>query len=407
MRAILSTVFGLVSAAMGLMIALPTMSYRSVFWVVQMLLGEFAWIPGLLGAGAVGIGASSRRKASWGIALGAFGLGLSMLPFLQMRRAAELSDRDMRRALGEDYERRLPPIMRARITQRRWSLEATLGMRQFTNGRVRVDHNVVYASTPQRPLMLDVYRPQSHPAHGDRYPAIIVIHGGAWRFGDKGEVFIPHHRYLASLGYVVFDIQYRLSHECKWPTMHHDVCTAVDWVQRYAAAYQVDPARVALLGRSAGGHLALLAAYRRSTAQDAPNHQRWPLAGVVALYAPTDLRMWPPLEDSEVNWMMDGTPQQRPADYIDASPVEHARSGLPPTLIVQGYRDDLVMPAHAELLHNKLSSTDTPSVTVRVPWARHGFDAFLSGMGSQMIQYDIDRFLAWCLYREDEAADEQ
>ena len=277
MRAILSTVFGLLSASMGLLIALPTMSYRSVFWVVQMLLGEFTWIPGMFGVGAVGLGAASRRKSSWGIALGAFGLGISMIPFIQMRRAAQMSDTAMRRALGEDYERALPPIMRARISQRRWSLETTFGMRHFTNGRVSVDRNVVYASTPQRPLMLDIYRPHIHPARGDRYPAVIAIHGGAWRFGDKGEVFAPHHRYLASLGYVVFDIQYRLSHECKWPHMLDDVCAAVDWVQHYAAAYQIDPTRVALLGRSAGGHLALLAAYRRRTAQ--PDDHRRPLAG--------------------------------------------------------------------------------------------------------------------------------
>jgi acetyl esterase/lipase len=405
MRRILSATFGTLAAVMGLLIALPTISYQNTIWVVQMLLGEFSWLSGIFGLFAVGLGAAGRQKSSWGITLGAFALGISAVPFAQLRRTAQMNEGEMRAALGEDYEHTIPPIMRGRLAPRRWALETSFGARRWQNHQCDIDPDIVYHATPQRTLMLDIYRPKTHPARGDRYPAIIVVHGGAWRFGDKGEVFIPHNRYLAGMGYVVFDVQYRLSDEAGWPAQIEDLRCAIAWVKRYAAAYHVDPDRIALLGRSAGGHLALLAAY------DEPSHAGSPapagnrlvngrVAAVIAIYAPTDLRMWLSMPESEVSRFLGGTVAQKPEAYHEASPLELARDGLPPTLLVQGYRDDLVAPAHTELLANKLAPTGTPAVTLRVPWARHGFDAFLSGIGSQIIQYDIDRFLAWSLYRE-------
>jgi acetyl esterase/lipase len=283
--------------------------------------------------------------------------------------------------------------MRMRLPPRRWSFENSYGARRWNVQQVKVERDIVYTHTPQRTLMLDVYSPRLHPARGSRYPAVIVIHGGAWRYGDKGEVFTPHNHYLAGLGYVVYDIQYRLSHEARWPAALEDVQAAIRWVKRYAAAYQVDAERIALLGRSAGGHLALLAGYGQASGTE--------VAAVVAIYAPTDLRMWMSLPDNEVTRFLGGTTVQHPQAYAASSPLEHVRAGLPPTLLVQGYRDDLVAPPHTEMLANKLLATHNTVVTLRVPWARHGFDAFLSGLGSQMIQYDIDRFLAWRMYRED------
>jgi len=376
---------------MALLIALPTISYQNITWVVQMLLGEFSWIATLFGVSAVSLGALPRRKSPLGVTLGAFGALMSIVPFFQVRRAMRMNESAMRETLGSSYDQEIGPDMHVRIAQRRWSLETSLGERRFGNNHhCEVDSDVVYLSTPQRTLMLDVYRPTAPPPQGDLYPAVVVLHGGAWKYGNKGEVFTPHHRYLAGLGYTVFDIQYRFSTEARWNESLEDVREAVAWVHRYAAAYHVDPTRVALMGRSAGGHMALLAAYSAL----APGA----VAAVVAIYPPTDLRLWISIPHTEVTDYIGGTTAELPVDYNAASPTEHVRNGLPPTLLIAGYRDDLVAPAHVELLANKLASTDTPVVTLRVPWARHGFDAFLSGLGSQIIQYDIDRFLAWSLY---------
>jgi hypothetical protein len=60
--------------------------------------------------------------------------------------------------------------------------------------------------------------------------------------------------------------------------------------------------------------------------------------------------------------------------------------------------DNLVKPVHVELLNALLKPTGTRVVVLRIPWGRHGFDAPMAGLGSQLVQYDIDRFLAWSLY---------
>jgi acetyl esterase/lipase len=395
MRLILSTLLGIVSSSMGLLIALPTLTYNNSIWVIQMLLGEFSWIPTLLGVTAVGVGVSGRKRSSWGIVLGAFGVIWSVVPFWQTREATRLNEMAMRRGLGEDYMRHIPPAQRARLRQRRWSLETSLISAGPLKNAYVVERDIVYHATPQRPLLLDVYCPQVPPARGDLYSAVIVVHGGAWRYGDKGEVFTAHNQYLASQGYVVFDIQYRLSDEAKHPAPLEDIRAAVRWVKHYSAAYRVDGEKVALLGRSAGGHLALLTAYRANE----PGGEGTDVCAVVAIYPPTDLRMWYAPAESDIAHYLHGVPDEHPENYASTSVLEYARGGLPPTLLVQGYRDDLVLPSHSELLHNKLSATDTRVVTLRFPWSRHGFDAFLPGLASQSAQYDIDRFLAWAFYQ--------
>lgn len=394
MRAILSTLFGVVSAVFALLLTLPTLSYNSSIWLVQMLLAEFSWLPALFGVGAVGMGSVSKRKSSYGIFLGAFGLAWSLVPFWQTRQALRLNAEAMRLGLGDGYLEKIPLEQRTRLRQRRWSYTSSLKSATPPADAYTVETDIVFHSTPQRPLMLDVYRPRLPSANGYPYPAIIVIHGGAWRYGDKGGAFAIHNQILASQGYVIFDIQYRLSDEAVYPAPLDDIRAAVRWVKRYALAYEVDPDRVALLGRSAGGHLALLSAYRAHE----PGAEGTDVRAVVAIYPPTDLRLWYAPAESDIARFLGGTAREQPANYAAVSVMEYVRDDLPPTLLAQGYRDDLVLPSHTEMLHNKLVATNTPVVTLRFPWSRHGFDALPQGLGSQLLQYDLDRFLAWALY---------
>ena len=117
--------------------------------------------------------------------------------------------------------------------------------------------------------MLDAYLPAEDDA---ARPAIIVIHGGSWSSGDKSD-FPRWNGWLVEHGFAIFDIQYRLAPQPNWQTATSDVKCAIGWVKRNADHYGVDPDRIALLGRSAGGHLALLAAYtsREAHAGAAPS----------------------------------------------------------------------------------------------------------------------------------------
>jgi hypothetical protein len=135
----------------------------------------------------------------------------------------------------------------------------------FANG-VRSIPDVVYASpVGYRPLALDLYLPPSsmkQPVAG--FPLVVQIHGGGWMRGDKRLTapFVDWPSVLASLaakGYVVASINYRLSSEARFPAQAQDVKAAIRWLRVNASKYDLDPARVATWGASAGGHLAALA----------------------------------------------------------------------------------------------------------------------------------------------------
>jgi len=380
---------GLVSALLGTLIGLP--DKNESLRPLQIGVNELSWFPALLGQVAALGGLMTRPRAWSAIITGGVGVALSNRPFLQYPAAAEDMRRAMRAGLGGDYEPAIPAVMRMRLPDTTWSLVNALGRRERQSA-ARLISDVEFSRPDSHSLKVNIYQPLLPPAVGDDYPAIIVIHGGGWRHGDRGGWFEPHNHHYASLGYVVFDIQYRLSGVAKWPAQLDDVQTAIRWVKAHAADYAVDPERVALLGRSAGAHLALMAGY-------CPG-DRMGVAGVVSIYAPTELR-WPNLEPGSAIFGLFGGPfEEMPDAYESAVPINFVRDGLPPTLIVEGGMDTITPYFHGDSLMNALSLTDTPFVLLRVPWARHGFDAVLSGLGTQLVQYHLDRFLAWSLYRD-------
>lgn len=189
----------------------------------------------------------------------------------------------------------------------------------------------------------------------------------------------------------MFDAQYRFSREARWPAQLDDVRAAIRWIIDHAAEYQVDPTRIALLGRSAGGHLALQAAYRTADL---------PIRAVIAAYAPSNLRMNGRKPDHRVVALLGAVVYDDEALYADASPIDFAHGAhLPPTLLLHGYIDDIVPPSQSEMLLNRLRAAKTPAAVLRVPWGHHGFDGVPGGMGAQLTQYYMDRFLAWSFYR--------
>jgi acetyl esterase/lipase len=381
---------GWISAVLGTLIVMPRINERT--WPTQLILSEFSWAVTLLGAWA------ARRKE--GRPLGLYGAALSLAPLTRVPYALEDMERMMRAGLGDDYKYRIPPQGMARLAESPLSIQATLGSRYRRKHDVTVTRDVPYLERPTRLLRLDVYRPQRPPVIGDRYPAIVVLHGGGWASGDKGGYFTAHHRYLASIGQVVFDIQYRLTGPdgIRWPEPLADVREAIRWVKAHADAYHIDPDRLALLGRSAGGHLALQAAYRA-----VGDHADTAVAAVIAIYAPTNLRLTHALHDGRVVALVGGTSYEVPAAYADASPVDAVHAGAPPTLLIHGYKDGLVGPVHSELVLNRLRAEGGRGVMLRVPWGQHGFDVSMAGLGAQITQYHMDRFLAWRFYgRNDE-----
>jgi acetyl esterase/lipase len=400
-RSLVGWLLALVAFVPSSVVVLPTIG--STFQSApQLFLTEFPYIPLLVGVLVLLWGLRKPRMPQ-AIISGILAVFFSTQPLLQASNTIAAMESAMQVGLGADYPGAIPSEMQTRMAASHWSLPNTFGARNLT-ARARTTVDVTYITPPERDLRLDVYQPEVAPAVGTLYPAIVVVHGGSWQYLDKGGYFEPHNRYLASQGYVVFDIQYRFSTEAVFPAQLEDVQCAVAWVRANAEQYQVDPSRIALLGRSAGGHLALLAAYRvgdpdldLSCIPDGDPSVR----AVIGIYPPTDLRLYDvSLPNGAISTLLGGTNLELPLQYAAASPTTWARDGLPATLLIIGGMDNVVPTTHGELLNNLLQATNTPVVLLRVPWARHGYDALMSSLGSQVVQPFMDRFLAWSLYHE-------
>ena len=172
----------------------------------------------------------------------------------------------------------------------------------------------------------------------------------------------------------------------------------------------VDPSRIALYGRSAGAHLALLAAYRAGRDAGpagcaAPAHVR----AVVALYAATDLVVGyrepadPDLVHARdtLETFLGTTPDAAPEVYRDATPQSWLDQPVPPTLLVHGEADQIVKPNQSVRLANALRAAGQRVGLWLVPFAGHGFDAVPFGLRSELVSATAERFLASSLAGDD------
>jgi acetyl esterase len=274
----------------------------------------------------------------------------------------------------------------------------------------RSPKTVPYAHSGGEVLKVDVWEASGDGSRGSsrhsgvevaaakRRPAVIVVHGGGWRSGERSD-FPSWNAWLADTGYVVFDIDYRLSPPPNWQDAPADVACAVGWVKDNAARYGVDPERVALLGRSAGGHLALLAAYSQGSAAptpgcDARNVQDTGVAAVAAFYPPTDLARLSSLGYlGGIDRFLGGTQGTVPGRHRLLSPVSRVDSGDPPTFLAHGGEDRIVPPGQSELLAGRLRAAGVPYRLVELPWANHTFDFLWGGWGSQITRSALQEFL--------------
>jgi acetyl esterase/lipase len=238
------------------------------------------------------------------------------------------------------------------------------------------------------PLKLDFF-----PAIGRSHaPCVIVIHGGGWDNGDRDQ--IPQfNNWLARSGYAVAAVSYRLAPGATWPAQRDDVREAIAFVKARASEWGVDPSRLVVLGRSAGGQIAEASAYAdRDPA----------IRGVVALYAPADMKFAYKFsrEDdvirspSLMRKFLGGTPEQAGEAYDSASGILLVGPGTPPTLQIHGTIDTLVWHRQSERLAARLSEAGVPNLLVSMPWATHALEFNLSGPSGQLSLYAISWFIA-------------
>jgi len=238
-------------------------------------------------------------------------------------------------------------------------------------------------------LALDLY-----PAIGGDGPApcVVVIHGGGWDSGDRRQLPNLNH-WLARQGCAVAAVSYRLAPAHPWPAQREDMQAAIAWLKAQGPRHGIDPTRLVLLGRSAGGQLATAVGYLGDPA----------VRGVIALYAPHDMRFaWSVSRpDDALNSLqlmrqyLGGPPEARGEAYDSASGQLLVQRGrTPPTLLVHGTIDTLVWVRHSRRLAARLTEAGVPNLLLELPWATHALEAHAGGPGGQLTTHAMAHFLA-------------
>jgi acetyl esterase/lipase len=265
--------------------------------------------------------------------------------------------------------------------------------------------DLTYQTLPgYRPLKLDLFLPPRSFA-GPR-PLVVYVHGGGWMAGGprRSAAYADWPRVLAALaarGYVVATVSYRFSKEAPSPAAIQDVKAALRWLRAKSGTYNIDPARAAIWGQSAGGHLAALAGVSCGVAALEPGARTVPRAGNVETVASTDAGAGAASDcvQAVVSWFgiydfaaLDaaqasaaGTPNAAnlflgcpdggctPAQRAAASPVSYVDRTDPPFLLMHGSVDRTVPESQTEIFDAALRKAGVSVKKIVIPGADHSW----------------------------------
>ncbi|MCF6222125.1 MAG: alpha/beta hydrolase [Flavobacteriaceae bacterium] len=249
--------------------------------------------------------------------------------------------------------------------------------------------DIVYKTIDSTDLKLDIYhlKNRTKPA-----PLLIFIHGGGWEKGDKQDYL----RYLvdfAKKGYITATIAYRFVDKVKMPGQILDIKSAVIWLKEHAAKYNIDRDNIAVIGGSAGGHLALMVGYSSDnpdfkSVEDSSFSSR--VQAVVDFYGPTDLTTKYAREHVTTRGAFNESYDENPKIYAQASPLPYISKDDPPTLIFHGTIDDLVPVNQSDRLEAKLKKYGVPVEYHRLKGWPHTMDATVKV--NKYSQYYMNQF---------------
>lgn len=227
---------------------------------------------------------------------------------------------------------------------------------------VRALPGIEFAQRDSGPLLLDAFVPAGRGPH----PAVVLVHGGGWRSGSRTG-WVRTGRALASEGMAAFTIDYRLSGVAEFPAARDDVVDAIRWIRANAKRFDVDPARIALLGGSAGANLSLLAATLGEGARDRDAR----VVAVVAWSPPVDLQApATPLIAELAAAYLGCDPEDCAEQAAAASPPTHVDPSDPPALVVIS-EAELVPRSEAERMAEELRAAEVDHRLVVLPGDAH------------------------------------
>jgi acetyl esterase/lipase len=382
----------------------PTLTLRVWRWIVRFLAREFAfWYAAIAAVLIAVLLLFGAAESTLGV-VALVALGLVLLAEIYFAWQALQTTREIERELREEIPGD-PPESRFPISHL-WLPLLMLWARD-----VQVERGVVYHREEKRRVRLDIYRPRERSRNGERLPAVIQVHGGGWILGSRAEQGIPLLNHLAANGWIGFNVDYRLSPRATLPEHVIDVKRAIAWVRDNAEDLGVDPARIAITGGSAGGHLTALAALTADDESLQPGFEDADTSVIAAVpfYGVYDLldeaKRYPHLHD----WLfakvvLKQSVSEAPELYRSVSPTHRVTEEAPPFLIFHGDQDSLVPVDDARAFAKRLEEISRNDVLyVEMPGAEHAFDIFPSLRTARVVE-TIERFLR--RVAEEEAGEE-
>lgn len=265
--------------------------------------------------------------------------------------------------------------------------QAPSPVRNIFPEKATVYSNIPYAGDTLEKHLLDIYLPEKA---GSKTPLVVWIHGGAWMLNDKyADMSYMKNTVRGFLenGYALASINYRYSTDAVFPAQIQDCNQALEFLWQHADQYKLDRNRIALIGFSAGGHLAsLLGLSNNNRVKEfypAGMTPHFHIKCVLDFYGPSDFVMLAGNPDTSVNnsrnpvsILLGALPVERPDLAKRASPVTYVDRSDPPFLIVQGEKDESVPNTQSRLLHSWLTLAGVKNELIIVPNAPHYGEMF-------------------------------
>jgi len=230
-------------------------------------------------------------------------------------------------------------------------------VQQPNMSEVKIDEDIVVARAGDRNLMVDVFRP-ARPS--GLVPGILFLPGGSWFTANRSSIKDRFGVPLAEKGYVCVVGEYRVASEAPWPAQIQDVKTIIRWMRANSSKWGINPSEIVAAGKSAGGHLALLAAATQGVREFEGNVGNVGVSSevcaVVGVAPVVDISWAVGRDDLAPLLGKDPTPEM----IMSASPIENVQRDNPPTLLIQGTSDNRVHHSMTVSMYQKLEQAGVP-----------------------------------------------
>jgi alpha-L-fucosidase 2 len=258
--------------------------------------------------------------------------------------------------------------------------------------------DVEYGRPNGHALLLDLHVPDGPGP----FPAAILIHGGGFDGGSKATNCRPLFEPLANANFAWFSIDYRMAPEFRFPEAKEDVAAAIRWLKAHAREYHVDPAKIAIIGESAGGYLV-----NYQATHETPDTK---VAAVVDFYGPSDYaKLALERRDHPERFNMksinghfatggsirffgaEGTDDAGLTKLREISPLFAVHKGMPPVLAIHGTKDDQVSYDQSTMFCDAIRKAGTACELITIEGGGHG----MSGWKDPAMQHWKGEMIAW------------